>query len=271
MMFEQIQEASAYLNSRGIEAPETGIVLGTGLGKLAEYIQDKTVIDYADIPHFPVSTLEFHKGRLIFGTFAGKKIVAMQGRLHYYEGYPMAQVAFPVRVMHKLGIRALLLSGAAGALNRDWKKGDLMMLTDHINLLPDNPLRGTNDSRLGPRFPDMSEAYSKRINGMLRSEAGNLGIALREGVYVSVMGPMLETPAEYRFLQRIRADAVGMSTVPEVIVANHAGLPCAAVVVLTDECDPDHLQPVDIKEIIEVAGKAEPPLIALFEKVIQKL
>lgn len=250
---------------------ETGIVLGTGLGKLAALITDPVVVDYTDIPHFPVSTVESHAGRLISGVFAGKRVIAMQGRFHFYEGYPMEQVAFPIRVMRMLGIKTLLLSGAAGALNVQWKKGELMLVTDHINLLPDNPLRGPNDDRLGPRFPDMSEAYSARLNGILRKVAKDLDIPLREGVYVSLAGPMLETPAEYRFLQRIGAGAVGMSTVPEVIVAKHMGLPCAAVVVLTDECDPDNLAPVDIQEIIAVAAKAERKLVVLLEKAIQQL
>lgn len=269
--FEKIREAVAFLSTRGIDNAETGIVLGTGLGKLAGLIKDPVAIDYTDIPHFPISTVESHAGKLISGVFAGKRIIAMQGRMHFYEGYPMEQVAFPIRVMSMLGIKALLLSGAAGALNPLWKKGELMMLTDHINLLPDNPLRGPNDDRLGPRFPDMSQAYSAHLNGILREVAKDGEIPLREGVYASLAGPMLETPAEYRFLQRIGANAVGMSTVPEVIVAKHSALPCAAVVVLTDECDPDNLAPVNIQEIIAVAAKAEQKLIVLLEKTIERL
>ena len=270
-LIEQINEAKEYLQTHGITSAETGIVLGTGLGKLADEIEDQQVIDYADIPHFPESTVESHSGKLICGSLSGKKVMAMQGRFHYYEGYSMKQITFPIRVMKALGVQHLLLSGAAGSMNLEWKKGDLMMIRDHINLLPDNPLIGYNHEELGPRFPDMSEAYSLHLNNIIREEAQTQGIGLREGVYVSVMGPMLETPAEYRFLHRIGADAVGMSTVPEVIVANHTSMPCASVVVLTDECDPNNLTPINIPEIIEVAGKAEVKLIALFKEVIRKL
>lgn len=270
-LLTQIKEAQAFLLGRDIASPEVGIVLGTGLGKLADEIENQTVIDYTDIPHFPESTVESHSGKLIYGDLGGKKVLAMQGRFHFYEGYSMKQVTFPIRVMKALGVKSLLLSGAAGGMNLNWKKGDLMMITDHINLLPDNPLIGQNQEELGPRFPDMSEAYSKKINALIRDTASNLNLELREGVYASVMGPMLETAAEYRFLNRIGADAVGMSTVPEVIVANHASMPCASVVVVTDECDPDNLQPINIAEIIEVAGKAELRLISLFKEVIYKL
>lgn len=270
-LLEQINAAQTFLSDKGIETPEVGIVLGTGLGKLVEKITDQKIIDYSDIPHFPIATVEFHSGKLIYGKLAGKRVLAMQGRFHFYEGYSMKQITFPIRVMKALGVKNLLLSGAAGTMNLDWKKGDLMMLTDHINLLPDNPLIGKNYEELGPRFPDMSEAYSKAMNHIIRKEADSQGIELREGIYASVMGPMLESPAEYRFLNSIGADAVGMSTVPEVIVANHGSLPCASVVVLTDECDPDNLKPIDIPEIIEVASKAEVRLISLFEAVISKL
>ncbi len=267
----QIAEAKDHLSGLEIESVEVGIVLGTGLGKLADEITNATTVDYADIPHFPEATVESHSGKLIIGDLAGKRVMAMQGRFHFYEGYSMKQITFPIRVMKAMGVKQLLLSGAAGGMNLKWKKGDLMMITDHINLLPDNPLIGKNHEELGPRFPDMSEAYSKHMNGIIRAEAQKQGIELREGVYVSVMGPMLETAAEYRFLHRIGADAVGMSTVPEVIVANHGSMPCASVVVLTDECDPDNLQPINIPEIIEVAGKAEVRLIALFKEVIAQL
>jgi purine-nucleoside phosphorylase len=268
---QQIAEATSFLNSKNISTPEIGIVLGTGLGKLADEIQNQIVIDYATIPHFPVSTVESHKGKLIFGTISGKKVLAMQGRFHYYEGYSMQQVTFPIRVMQALGIETLLLSGAAGGLNLSFKKGELMMIKDHINLLPDNPLMGPNDNELGPRFPDMSEAYDKAIQAKVKAIALETAITLREGVYVSVMGPMLESPAEYRFLHRIGADAVGMSTVPEVIVAKHAGMKCAAVIVITDECDPDNLQAVNIAEIIQIAGTAELKLIELFKGLIAEL
>lgn len=268
---QQIAEATSFLKSKDVSNPEIGIVLGTGLGRLADQIQNQVVVDYTDIPHFPVSTVESHQGKLIFGTISGKKVLAMQGRFHYYEGYTMQQVTFPIRVMQSLGIQTLLLSGAAGGLNLSFKKGDLMMINDQINLLPDNPLIGPNDNELGPRFPDMSETYDMAIQEKIKSLATEQSIALREGVYVSVMGPMLESPAEYRFLHRIGADAVGMSTVPEVIVAKHAGMKCAAVIVITDECDPDNLQPVNIAEIIEIAGTAELKLIELFKALIADL
>lgn len=267
----QIAEAVAFLNAKNITEAQVGIVLGTGLGRLADEIENQVVIDYADIPHFPLSTVESHKGKLIFGEIGGKKVLAMQGRFHYYEGYSMKQVTFPIRVMRALGVDTLLLSGAAGGMNLSFKKGDLMMITDHINLLPDNPLIGPNDNELGPRFPDMSETYAKSIQAKIETIAAEKSIPIQKGVYVSVMGPMLESPAEYRFLHRIGADAVGMSTVPEVIVAKHGGMQCAAVIVITDECDPDNLQPLNIAEIMEMAGKAEIKLIELYKTLIAQL
>ena len=213
----------------------------------------------------------FHKGNLIYGSLKGKKVLAMQGRFHYYEGYSMQQITFPVRVMKTLGISSLLISNAGGNMNRQWKKGELMLLDDHINLLPDNPLRGIDQTVWNNPFPDMSEPYSKSLNGRLVRIARDNGIKLHAGVYVSVCGPNLETRAEYRFLRGIGADVVGMSTVPEVIVANHMHLPCCAVSVLTDDCDPDNLKPVNIDEIIAVAAKAEPSLTALFTELIGDL
>ncbi|MGD1847739.1 MAG: purine-nucleoside phosphorylase [Salibacteraceae bacterium] len=270
-MLEQIQEAADYIRQQGIEAPEVGIVLGTGLGKLVDEIEVEVSLDYGDLPHFPVSTVEFHQGKLLYGNLCGKKVLAMQGRFHYYEGYTMKQITFPIRVMKQLGIQLLLLSNAAGAMNLDFKKGDLMLIDDHINLLPDNPLFGKNHEELGPRFPDMSQPYSADLNASLRKAAAKNNIQLHEGVYVAVGGPNLETRAEYRFLRNIGADVVGMSTVPEVIVANHMALPCAAISVLTDECDPDHLKPVDIAEIIAVAGKAEAKLIQVLTTFLENL
>lgn len=270
-MFEKIVETAEFLKSKGISNPEVGIVLGTGLGKLVNEIQVIHELDYADIPYFPLSTVEFHKGKLIYGLLGGKKVLAMQGRFHYYEGYSLAEVTFPIRVMKTLGIRWLLLSNAAGAMNPEFRKGELMLLDDHINLLPDNPLTGKNIDELGPRFPDMSCPYDRVLNQYFRKVAIDCGIKLHEGVYVAVSGPNLETRAEYRFLRGIGADAVGMSTVPEVIVANHMGLPCAAISVLTDECDPDHLEPADIDDIIKTAGKAEEKLIRLFMALIPLL
>jgi len=270
-LFSKIQEATQFLASKGIKDVEVGIVLGTGLGKLADLIQDSISIDYTDIPYFSASTVESHKGKLIYGTLGNKKVLAMQGRLHYYEGYDMKAISFPIRVIKFLGASTLLLSGAAGAMNLEFKKGDLMMITDQINLLPTNPLIGANDERLGPRFPDMSETYSKNLQEKILSIAGSKKFNLRQGVYVAVQGPMLESAAEYRFLRTIGADAVGMSTAPEVIVAKHSGMNVAAVIVLTDECDPDNLKPIEIDEIMEIAGKAEEKLIELFSQVIDAL
>lgn len=264
-------EAVSYLRGRGIQSAEVGIVLGTGLGWLTNYIEIKEIIDYTDIPHFPEATVEMHKGKLIYGTIGEKAVLAMQGRFHYYEGYTMQQITFPVRVMRLLGINSLLLSNAAGGLNLQYKKGDLILIEDHINLLPGNPLIGKNINEFGPRFPDMSQPYSLELNTKLLRIALEEGISLKQGVYVSVAGPNLETRAEYRFLRLIGADVVGMSTVPEVIVANHMSLPCATVSVITDECDPDNLQPISIEEIIEVASKADRKLSLLFKKLIEEL
>ena len=271
-MINQLHEATEYIKNQGVIDPETGIILGTGLGNIfVQQIQNPLIIAYHSIPHFPVSTVEFHKGKLIYGDVHGKKVLAMQGRFHYYEGYSMQQITLPVRVMKMLGIKQLLISNASGNMNLAWKKGELMLVDDHINLQPDNPLRGKNYDELGPRFPDMSQPYDKFLNERLITIARERNIKLHAGVYVSVMGPNLETRAEYRFLRRIGADAVGMSTVPEVIVANHMGLPCCAISVLTDDCDPDNLKPANIAEIIEVAGKAEAKLTDLFVELIKRL
>jgi purine-nucleoside phosphorylase len=271
-MMSQLEEAVSFLQSQGIPRPEVGVILGTGLGKtFVEHIKDAVSIPYNSIPHFPEATVESHQGKLIFGTIFGKRVVVMQGRFHYYEGYTLQQVTFPVRVMKLIGVKHLLISNAAGSLNRNWTKGSLMLLNDHINLQPDNPLRGKNLDTLGPRFPDMSQPYSVALNQLLKGIAVKEKIQLHEGVYVCVPGPNLETRAEYRFLQRIGADAVGMSTVPEVIVANHMSLPCCAISVLTDDCDPDNLQAVDISEIIHCASQAEPMLATLYLELIKQL
>ncbi len=248
-MFEKINETAQFLQGKGITKPTVGIILGTGLGKLVKEIDIEKELPYEDIPNFPVSTVEFHKGKLIYGKMEGKYVLAMQGRFHFYEGYSMQEITFPVRVMKELGIEYLLISNAAGAMNLDYKKGSLMLLDDHINLLGDGPLIGANHNDLGPRFPDMSQPYSNTLNDKFEEVAKEIGITLHKGVYVAVAGPNLETRAEYRFLRGIGADVVGMSTVPEVIVANHAGLPCMAISVLTDECDPDNLKPINIKDI----------------------
>jgi purine-nucleoside phosphorylase len=270
-MLDKIKETAAHLQSLGIHSPEVAIILGTGLGKMIDEIDIELTVDYQDIPNFPVSTVEFHKGRLIHGRLSGRKILAMQGRFHYYEGYTMQQVTFPVRVMKELGVKYLLISNAAGAMNPDYRKGSLMLLDDHINLLGNGPLIGPNHNNLGPRFPDMSEPYSGYLNDKFLRIAQEEKITLHKGVYVAVAGPNLETRAEYRFLRMIGADVVGMSTVPEVIVANHAGLPCAAISVLTDECDPDNLHPIDIKDIINTASLAENDLIRLIKRLITEI
>ena len=271
-MIKEIHEAASYIKGHGVTDPEIGVVLGTGLGdQFVKEIVDPVHIPYNSIPHFPISTVGIHRGQLIFGEVRGKKILAMQGRFHYYEGYSMQQITLPIRVMKLLGIKHLLISNAAGNMNLSWKKGELMLIDDHINLQPDSPLRGANFETLGPRFPDMSQPYSKKLNDMLKAIAKEKNITLNEGVYVGVMGPHLETRAEYRFLHRIGADVVGMSTVPEVIVANHASLPCCAISVLTDDCDPDNLKPTTLAEIIEVAGKAEGALTELYVSLIEQL
>jgi purine-nucleoside phosphorylase len=269
-MTEKLLMTVEFLRNKGIVSPEIGIILGTGLGKLVDEIEINQVISYDEIPNFPVATVEFHHGKLIYGKLQGKQVLAMQGRFHYYEGYSLQEITFPVRVMKKLGIKCLLLSNAAGALNPGFKKGSLMLIEDHINFLPDNPLRGKNDEETGPRFPDMSQPYSGFLNDKLMAIAKAKNITLHKGVYIAVMGPNLETRAEYRMFRNF-ADAVGMSTVPEVIAANHMNLPCAAISVLTDECDPDNLKPVDIKEIIETAGKAETYMITLFSELIKEI
>jgi purine-nucleoside phosphorylase len=268
---DEINKTVAFLRSKGILHPGIGIVLGTGLGNLITRINIETEISYSDIPNFPVSTVEFHSGKLIYGTIEGKKVLAMQGRFHFYEGYSFQQITFPVRVMKALGVKYLLLSNACGSMNPAFKKGSLMLVDDHINLLPGNPLTGKNIDEQGPRFPDMSAPYSAFMNEQFLSLAAENKMTLYKGVYVAVSGPNLETRAEYRFLRMIGADVVGMSTVPEVIVANQVGLPCSCISVITDECDPDKLKPVSIEEIIAIAGKAEIRLTELFAALIRKL
>ncbi len=272
-MIDQLNAACAWLKERGVDRPEVAVILGTGLGeRFVSEIQRPLVIPYAEIPHFPLSTVEFHSGNLIFGEVRGKRILAMQGRYHYYEGIPLQEVTFPVRVMKRLGVSALLISNAAGNMNMQWQQGGLMMLDDHINLQPDNPLRGVPHSELGVNpFPDMSQPYSRTLNDKLLQIAKSNDILLHSGVYVAVAGPNLETRAEYRFLRTIGADAVGMSTVPEVIVANQEALPCCAISVLTDNCDPDNLKPVKLEEILSFAAKAEVPLTKLFVELIAAL
>ncbi|MFT6882415.1 MAG: purine-nucleoside phosphorylase [Marinoscillum sp.] len=270
-MTPKINETVSFLQSKGFENPEIGIILGTGLGALTNYIETIIEIPYEEIPNFPEATVEFHKGKLIYGKIEGKIVIAMSGRFHYYEGHSMEEVVFPVRVMKQLGIKKLLISNAAGCMNLDWKKGELMLLDDHINLQPDNPLRGKEASAFGQIFTDMSQPYDSDMNHTMMQVAKKNSIPLHKGVYVAVSGPSLETRAEYRFLRNIGADVVGMSTVPEVIAANQLSLPVSAVSVLTDECDPANLHPVNIEDIIATAGKAEVHLVTLFKEVIKLL
>lgn len=271
-MLENIQLTTEYIKRKiGDFQPEVGIILGTGLGGLVDEINIEHKLLYSNIPNFPISTLEFHSGKLIFGTLSGKRVVAMQGRLHYYEGYDMKQITFPVRVMKMMGISQLLVSNASGALNPEYRKGDLMIIEDHINMQPDNPLRGRNSEVLGPRFPDMSQPYDSEMITAAMGIAKKNNITCHKGVYVSVSGPNLETRAEYRFLRIIGGDAVGMSTVPEVIVANHMGLPVFAISVLTDEGFPDTLKPVSLEEIIEIANESEPRMTLVLKELISIL
>lgn len=269
MTKKQLDESVEYLKKKGFEAPEIGIVLGTGLGQLVDEIEDSIEAHYNHIPYFPLATVEFHTGKLIYGTVANKKVVVMQGRFHLYEGYDFLDVTYPIRVMHELGIKKLFVSNAAGAINLNYKKGDIMLIEDHINLQGGSPLAFKNVAEFGDRFVDMSEPYDIDMRNKIEGIAEKEGISLQKGVYASVVGPQLETKAEYRMLKMLGADAVGMSTVPEVIVANHLRLPIVAVSVLTDECDPDNLKPVNIQEIIEIAGKTEPKMIQLFKELIK--
>ena len=268
---EQIKQAADKIKavSGGFE-PAAGIILGTGLGALAREIKPVKEIPYKDIPHFPLSTVETHSGVLILGEMEGKKVVAMSGRFHRYEGYTMQQVTFPVRVMKALGVKYLLISNAAGGLNLKYKGGDLAIIEDHINFMGDNPLIGPNDSKLGPRWPDMLEAYSRELIGLAEKAAKDLHINVHKGVYLAVTGPCFETRAEYRMMNKW-ADLVGMSTVPEVIVGVHCGLKMLGISVITDECNPDHLEPTDIKQILNNAATAEPKLTAIMKAVIKKL
>jgi len=270
-MIKEINETVEYLQAKGFDKPEIGIILGTGLGQLINEVEILHEISYNHIPNFPTATVEFHKGKLIYGLLEGKKVIIMQGRFHVYEGYSLQDVTYPVRIMERLGIHTLLVSNAAGAININFKKGELMLIEDHINLLGDSPLAFKGVEYLGERFVDMSQPYDKAINLKFESIAKAHNIKLNKGVYTSVIGPQLETKAEYRMLKVIGSDAVGMSTVPEIIVANHLKLKAAAVSVLTDECDPDNLKPVNISEILKMAEIAEPNMIVLFKELIKSL
>jgi purine-nucleoside phosphorylase len=268
---EPIEACTQAVQARFGRPVDVAIILGTGLGGLADEIDVEQAIEYNDLPNFPLSTVESHKGRLLCGTLGGKTVVAMQGRFHRYEGYSLQQVTFPVRVLRALGAETLIVSNACGGMHPLWAAGDLMVISDHINLLGDNPLIGPNDDTLGARFPDMSEPYDPALRALAREVASQNGITIREGVYVAVQGPNLETRAEYRFLRGIGADVVGMSTVPEVIVALHGGMRVLGLSIITDQCLPDALEPASLARIVAVARSAEPKLAAVVKGVIARL
>lgn len=265
---QKIKEAVSYIQQQTSFSPKIGIILGTGIGRLIDNIKIEASIPYDQIPHFPVSTVESHSGKLLFGWLSEKSVVVMQGRFHYYEGYDMKQITLPIRVMKQLGILKLFISNAAGALNPDHKLSELMVINDHIDLFPDNPLRGKNLDELGPRFPDLFEPYDRKLLDQARYVADTLKIKLHQGVYAGVTGPNLETPAEYRYLRTIGADAVGMSTIPESLVARHMKLPVLAISVLTDLCMPGYLEPVSIQKVLAAAANAEPDLTRLITELV---
>ncbi len=268
---DQIVQAVSAIRRQTQFQPDVAIILGTGLGALGKEIKAEAAISYEEIPHFVTSTVETHHGKLILGELGGKRVVAMSGRFHRYEGYTLQQVTFPVRVMRALGAKVLMVSNVAGSMNRLHEPGDLMVITDHINLTGDNPLIGPNDDTLGPRYPDMSQPYDRALIKLAQTIAREERLVLHKGVYAGMTGPCLETAAEYRMLQIIGADAIGMSTVPEVIVAIHAGFRVLGISVITDRCIPDTLEPADISAIIRIAGEAEPRLTKLMKMVIQRL
>jgi len=267
-LFDKMNDAAAAIRERWDRVPHAGIILGTGLGSLVEEIQEEAAFDYEEIPHFPQTTAVSHQGRLICGTLHGLPVMAMEGRFHMYEGYALKQITLPVRVMKSLGAKLLVVSNACGGMNPNYREGDVMVIEDHINLMGDNPLIGINDDRLGPRFPDMSQPYDAELIQRALSVARREDIVAHQGVFVAVSGPNLETRAEYRFLRNIGADVVGMSTVPEVIVAAHCGLPVVGFSIVTDMCLPDALEPADVQQIIATAQDAEPRLRALVRGVL---
>jgi purine-nucleoside phosphorylase len=270
-MLEKIKESAAYISSKTTVNPTVGIILGTGLGGLVKEINIIDTIPYEDIPNFPVSTVESHSGKLIFGELGGKKVVAMQGRFHYYEGYSLQQVTFPVRVMKLLGIERLFVSNASGGVNPDFEVGEIMIQDDHINLFPGNPLIGKNIDELGPRFPDMSEPYDHHMIELAKTIATENNIKVSVGIYAGLTGPTLETPAEYMYVRNIGADAVGMSTVPEVIVARHMEIPCFAISIITDLGVPGKIQKVSVQDVIEVASRQEPKMTLIMRELIARI
>lgn len=265
----KVEEATSYIQSKISQDPTIGLILGSGLGDLVNEIQEAVVIEYSDIPHFPKSTVEGHAGRLLIGLLEGQRVVAMQGRFHYYEGYSMKEVTFPVVVMKHLGIEKLVVTNAAGGMNRGFQAGNLMLISDHINFTGDHPLIGPNISEWGPRFPDLSEAYSKSLGKQLKEIAQQLEIPLQEGVYVGISGPSYMTPAELRMLAKFGGDAVGMSTVPEVIVANHLGLLVLGVSCITDMAIADELEPLSHEQVMSVANQTKPKFIQLMKSFIR--
>jgi purine-nucleoside phosphorylase len=272
MLYDDIQETVSFLQSKTTIQPEYGIVLGTGLGNLTDEIEVETTINYKHIPHFPVSTVQSHKGQLIFGKLAGKKIVALAGRFHYYEGYNMQEVTFPIRVLSGLGIKRIIISNVSGSTNAEYEAGDIIFIRDHINLQHENPLRGVNEERLGPRFPDMLDTYDLELNAKALAIAKANNIRAHEGVYVALQGPNLETPAEYNFLNRIGGDVVGMSTVPEVIVAKHMNLPVFVISVVSNKCFPiEAITKTTLESVIQLANEVEPKMSLIVKKILEHL
>lgn len=270
-MLQKIEETKRFLATKTNITPKVGIVLGTGLGNLSTEIEVEDAIPYSEIPNFPVSTVEGHQGQLLFGTLNDVPVVAMQGRFHFYEGYSLKECTFPIRVMQALGIENLFLSNASGGVNPNFEIGDIMLITDHINMLPDNPLRGKNIDELGPRFPDMSEPYSKRLNDLTLEIAAANNINIQQGVYAVLSGPTFETPSEYKMIHILGADAVGMSTVPEVIVANHMSLPCIALSIISDLGVEGKIVEISHEEVQVVAQKAEPKMTLIIKELLSKI
>jgi len=270
-ILQKMEEAKQFIQSKHTATPRIGLVLGSGLGVLGDEVENPTVVPYSEIPNFPVSTVEGHAGQLVLGQLAGQEVVVMQGRFHFYEGWSLDEVTFPVRVMKALGVEILIVTNAAGGINPDWEAGDLMLITDHINFTGQNPLIGANEKEIGPRFPDMSNGYDRELRGLAKDVAAKLGITLREGVYAGVSGPSYETPAEIRMLRVLGGHAVGMSTVPEVIVANHAGLKVLGITCISNMAAGILDQPLSHNEVMETAEKAKSSFISLVKSIVEKL